>query len=64
MITRCSMMKTQNFGNICLFNLNQRYAGFYEKTLQEGLMDPEFLTDTQASWTAKMTQNDKAFCYI
>lgn len=34
---------------------------FMKKLYKEGLMDPEFLTDTQASWTAKMTQNDKAF---
>ena len=27
----------------------------------EGLADPEFLTATQAAWTTKMTQKDKAF---
>lgn len=27
----------------------------------EGLIDPEFLTATQAAWTSKMTQADKAF---
>ncbi len=31
-----------------------------KKLYNEGLMDPEFLTDTQDSWTAKMTA-DKAF---
>jgi putative aldouronate transport system substrate-binding protein len=34
---------------------------FMKKLYNEGLLDPEFVTDTQASWTAKMTQNDKAF---
>lgn len=34
---------------------------FMKKLYNEGLLDPEFLTDTQASWTAKMTQKDKAF---
>ena len=34
---------------------------FMKKLHDEGLLDPEFLTDTQASWTAKMTQDDKAF---
>lgn len=34
---------------------------FMKKLYNEGLLDPEFLTDTQASWTAKMTQPDKAF---
>lgn len=33
---------------------------YLKKLYNEGLMDPEFLTDTDASWTAKMT-NDKAF---
>ncbi|MCU6711800.1 extracellular solute-binding protein [Paenibacillus sp. J5C_2022] len=34
---------------------------FMKKLYQEGLLDPEFLTDTSASWSAKMTANDKAF---
>lgn len=34
---------------------------FMKKLYNEGLLDPEFLTDTPASWTAKMTANDKAF---
>ena len=34
---------------------------FLKKLYDEGLIDPEFLTCTQASWTAKMTQADKAF---
>ena len=34
---------------------------FIKKCYNEGLIDPEFLTNTQASWTAKMTQADKAF---
>jgi putative aldouronate transport system substrate-binding protein len=34
---------------------------FMKKLYNEGLLDPEFVTDTQASWTAKMTQKDKAF---
>lgn len=34
---------------------------FMKKMYSEGLLDPEFLTDTQASWTSKMTTNDKAF---
>ncbi|MBD2868715.1 extracellular solute-binding protein [Paenibacillus arenilitoris] len=33
---------------------------FMKKLYNEGLMDPEFLTDTQDSWTSKMT-TDKAF---
>ena len=34
---------------------------FLKKLYDEGLLDPEFLTNTQASWTAKMTAADKAF---
>lgn len=34
---------------------------FMKKLYNEGLLDPEFMTDTQASWTAKMTSEDKAF---
>ncbi len=34
---------------------------FMKRLYIEGLLDPEFLTDTLASWTAKMTQKDKAF---
>ncbi|WP_169082988.1 extracellular solute-binding protein [Paenibacillus sp. PL91] len=33
---------------------------FMKKLYNEGLMDPEFLTDTQDSWTTKMT-TDKSF---
>lgn len=34
---------------------------FMKKLYNEGLLDPEFLTDTQASWTAKMTEGNKSF---
>lgn len=34
---------------------------FMKKLYNEGLLDPEFITDTDASWTAKMTTNDKSF---
>lgn len=34
---------------------------FMKKLYNEGLMDPEFITDTDASWTAKMTTNNKSF---
>jgi putative aldouronate transport system substrate-binding protein len=34
---------------------------FIHKLYTEGLVDPEFLTSTEASWTAKMTRPDKAF---
>ncbi|MFK7697214.1 extracellular solute-binding protein [Paenibacillus sp. HJGM_3] len=34
---------------------------FIKKLYNEGLIDPEFLTDTEASWTAKMTTNNKSF---
>jgi len=34
---------------------------FMKKLYAEGLLDQEFLTDTQDSWTAKMTANDRAF---
>ncbi|RAV21394.1 extracellular solute-binding protein [Paenibacillus contaminans] len=33
---------------------------FMKKLYNEGLIDPEFITDTDASWTAKMT-TDKSF---
>ncbi|WP_409344547.1 extracellular solute-binding protein [Paenibacillus sp. MBLB4367] len=33
---------------------------YMKKLYNEGLMDPEFITDTDASWTAKMT-TDKSF---
>jgi len=33
---------------------------FMKKLYSEGLMDPEFITDTEASWTGKMT-TDKSF---
>ncbi len=34
---------------------------FIKTMYKEGLIDPEFITCTQASWTNKMTQRDKAF---
>lgn len=34
---------------------------FVKKLYDEKLIDPEFLTATQAAWTSKMTQADKAF---
>ncbi len=34
---------------------------FIKKCYDEGLIDPEFLTNTQAAWTTKMTQADKSF---
>ncbi|SMF91721.1 carbohydrate ABC transporter substrate-binding protein, CUT1 family (TC 3.A.1.1.-) [Paenibacillus uliginis N3/975] len=34
---------------------------FMKKLYNEGLLDPEFLTDTQESWTSKMTTSNKAF---
>lgn len=34
---------------------------FMKKLYNEGLLDPEFISDTEASWTAKMTSEDKAF---
>ncbi len=34
---------------------------YVKKLYDEGLLDPEFLTTTEAAWTAKMTQADKAF---
>ncbi|SDD11652.1 putative aldouronate transport system substrate-binding protein [Paenibacillus sp. UNCCL117] len=34
---------------------------FMKKLYAEGLLDPEFITDTDASWTAKMTTNNKSF---
>lgn len=37
---------------------------FTKKLFDEGLLDPEFLTLTQAGWTSKMTQPDKAFVTV
>ena len=34
---------------------------FMKKLYNEGLIDPEFITNTQPAWTSKMTQADKAF---
>ncbi len=34
---------------------------FMKKLYDEGLIDPEFLTNTQAVWTSKMTQPEKSF---
>jgi putative aldouronate transport system substrate-binding protein len=34
---------------------------FMKKLYDEGLIDPEFMTDTAESWTAKMTTDEKAF---
>src|SRR5690606_1982136 len=34
---------------------------FMKKLFNEGLLDPEFMTDTAANWTAKMTSADSAF---
>ncbi|WP_214626266.1 extracellular solute-binding protein [Paenibacillus agaridevorans] len=39
---------------------NKEMIDFLKKLLNEGLLDPEFLTDTSDSWTSKMT-TDKAF---
>ncbi|MCT6985924.1 hypothetical protein M1723_25330, partial [Salmonella enterica subsp. enterica serovar Senftenberg] len=32
-----------------------------KKLYNEGLLDPEFMTDTDDSWTAKMTSGNKSF---
>lgn len=37
---------------------------FMRKLYAEKLLDPEFLTMTQAAWTSKMTQEDKAFVTV
>lgn len=37
---------------------------FMKKLYDEKLLDPEFLTMTQAAWTSKMTQEDKAFATV
>lgn len=37
---------------------------FMKKLFDEGLLDPEFLTLTEAGWTSKMTKPDKAFVTI
>ncbi len=37
---------------------------FMRKLYAEKLLDPEFLTMTQAAWTSKMTQADKAFVTV
>ncbi len=34
---------------------------FMKKLYNEGLLDPEFITDTDASWTAKMTAENTSF---
>lgn len=34
---------------------------FMKKLYNEGLLDPEFMTDTDDSWTAKMTSGNKSF---
>lgn len=34
---------------------------FMKKLYSEGLLDPEFITDTAASWTAKMTEENTSF---
>ena len=34
---------------------------FMKKLYNEGLIDPEFITNTQPAWTSKMTQAEKAF---
>lgn len=34
---------------------------FMKKLYNEGLIDPEFLTNTQAAWTQRMTQNNVSF---
>ncbi len=36
-------------------------ADFLKKLYNEGLMDPEFLTNTEAAWTAKMTNKSSSF---
>ncbi len=37
---------------------------FMKKLYKEGLIDAEFITNTQPQWTSKMTQADKAFVTI
>ncbi len=39
----------------------KEFLDYIKKLYNEGLIDPEFLTATQATWTSKMTQADKAF---
>lgn len=38
------------------------FIAYVKKLYDEKLLDPEFVTCTQASWTQKMAQADKAFC--
>ncbi len=39
----------------------KEFLDYVKKLYNEGLLDPEFLTATQATWTSRMTQADKAF---
>jgi len=53
----------ESAGTWNLFTTSPAYKeelDFLKKLYNEGLLDPEFLTDTSASWTAKMT-TDKSF---
>lgn len=39
----------------------KEFLDYIKKLYNEDLLDPEFLTTTQAQWSSKMTQADKAF---
>ena len=39
----------------------KKMLDYFKLLYSEGLMDPEFITNTQANWTAKMTSADKSF---
>ena len=41
--------------------LFREFLSFIKKCYSEGLLDPEFLTSTEAAWASKMTSKDKAF---
>lgn len=54
----------ENEGKWKLSSTDQKFKemlDFMKKLYAEGLIDPEFLTDTQASWISKMVQPNKTF---
>src|SRR5690606_35748837 len=53
--------KSKTWKEVYTSNEYKSMLDFMKKLYEEGLIDPEFITDTDASWTAKMTTNNKSF---
>ncbi|MBQ4110484.1 MAG: extracellular solute-binding protein [Clostridia bacterium] len=61
LITDCNIDSTGKYVSYMTHEQMKDMLDFLRKLYAEGLMDPEFLTTTQASWTSNMTTDNESF---